>query len=94
MFEFATYECRAALTRARAKDSTGQRFVQFAELFSLPGCHPFRRQNRPSSWARKREGPASVAVDVVEVLRFGTSRASSVATRRSQARSLDERLHA
>ena len=70
LFEFAD-ECRAVLTRVRA-GHTGQRFVQFAELFSLPGCHSFSLVAEPTIIAgtQTRGAMASVAVDVVEVLRF------------------------
>jgi hypothetical protein len=73
LFEFCTYECRAALTTRKGyKDPTGQRFVQHAEVWTLKGCRAFRFVGEPTviQGTQTRGALATIAVDVDEVVGF------------------------
>lgn len=72
-FNFATYECRAALTSRKGyKDPTGEKFTQFAELHSLPNCESFALVEEPTIIAgtQTRGALATAAVDVTFRLAF------------------------
>ena len=96
LYHFTTYECRAALTSRKGYKSGPERFVQFAELHTLPGCRSFEIVGEPTliPATMTRGAIASLAVDVVEVLLFrhksGFERI--VATDDGDGQSSDERL--
>lgn len=72
VYRFSTFECRAALTARRGYKSGVEKFVQHAELWTIPGCRSFRLVGEPTIIAgtQVRGALASLAVDVVEDVGF------------------------
>ena len=72
LFNFTTYECRAALTTRKGYKSGPEKFVQHAELWSLPGCRSFSVCGEASiiPATQTRGALASVAVEVIEQVGF------------------------
>ena len=72
VYEFTTYECRASLTSRKGYKSGVERFVQFAELYTLVGCLSFATVGDTTiiPGTQTRGALASIAVDVSEALSF------------------------
>ena len=71
LYRFATFECRAALTARQGKSSV-ERFVEYANLYSLLRCPSFSIVGEATIIAgtQTRGALASLAVDVVEPIGF------------------------
>ena len=71
LYNFATFECRAALTARQGKNSV-ERFVEYANLYSLVGCPGFSLVGDVTiiPGTPTRGALASLAVDVVEPVGF------------------------
>ena len=72
LYEFTTYECRAALTSRKGYKSGVERFCEFAEVYTLAGCLSFALVGEPTviPGTQTRGAMASVAVDVTQALTF------------------------
>tara|TARA_B110001452_G_scaffold265721_1_gene270954 strand:+ start:1032 stop:1583 length:552 start_codon:yes stop_codon:yes gene_type:complete len=71
LYRFTTFECRAALTARQGKNSV-ERFVEYANLYSLLRCPSFSIVGDATIIAGTptRGALASLAVDVVEPVGF------------------------
>lgn len=71
LYAFSTFECRAALTARQGKNSV-ERFVEYANLFSLVGCPSFALASDATiiPGTPTRGALASIAVDVAEPIGF------------------------
>jgi hypothetical protein len=65
---FTTYLCRAALTSRKGYKSGVERFVEYAELYTLLGCLSFALVGEPTiiPATQTRGALASISVDVTE----------------------------
>ena len=72
LFEFSTFECRASLTTRKGKSDVS-RFIEHAELWSLPGCVSFALSaDEPTiiPGTQTRGALAVIAVEVTEQVGF------------------------
>ena len=72
VYEFATFECRAALTSRKGARSGVERFVEFADLWTIPHCKDFRPMGEATliPGTETRGALATMTVEVDEALGF------------------------